>query len=384
MYREIAGWAIFIMLMVASAGSSLTAQPMKEKRYALVIGNGDYKNGVPKLPNPVNDARDIASLLTQLEFEVIHITNATYPEVREGVRKFYDQLVAGPKDRTVGLFYYAGHGVQFENENYLIPIDAEMKFEDDIVRMGFPVQRIILGSMERANSAMNIVILDACRNNPFPATTRSLTSGLAEFQKAKGSFIAYATAPGSVASDGTGENGLYTQELIKAMQIPGLPIEQVFKVVRRNVLRLSGEKQYTWDSSNILGDFYFMNPSDNVVVASSQVPKIDPPSVIEKTETRQLSKKIVTDQQLALELTNLTSSATPFSKRQLSVTSILKYFVVPHAFINVMIGERIDERIAANKLMDRLITLPDTNIKVLTQETADSGRIIELYIELEE
>jgi len=383
MYNKIAGWAICLMLVALGVGSSSIAQPVKEKRYALVIGNGDYKNGVPKLPNPVNDAKDIASLLKQLEFEVILITNATYPEVRDGVRRFYDQLVAGPKDQTVGLFYYAGHGIQFENENYIVPIDAEMKFEDDIVRMGFPVQRIVLGSMERSNSALNIVILDACRNNPFPATTRSLSSGLAEFQKAKGSFIAYATAPGSVASDGTGENGLYTQELMKAMQIPGLPIEQVFKVVRRNVLRLSGEKQYTWDSSNILGDFYFMNSPENVIVASSPVQKVDPPS-LEKVETRQLTKKIVADEQLALELTNLTSSSTPFSKRQLSRTALLKYFVVPHAWINVMIGERIDERIAANKLLDRLVTLPDTNIKVLTQETADSGRIIELYIELEE
>jgi hypothetical protein len=383
MYNKIAGWAICLMLVALGVGSSSIAQPVKEKRYALVIGNGDYKNGVPKLPNPVNDAKDIASLLKQLEFEVILITNATYPEVRDGVRKFYDQLVAGPKDQTVGLFYYAGHGIQFENENYIVPIDAEMKFEDDIVRMGFPVQRIVLGSMERSNSALNIVILDACRNNPFPATTRSLSSGLAEFQKAKGSFIAYATAPGSVASDGTGENGLYTQELMKAMQIPGLPIEQVFKVVRRNVLRLSGEKQYTWDSSNILGDFYFMNSPENIKVASNPVQKIDPPS-LEKAETRQLTKKIVADEQLALELTNLTSTSTPFSKRQLSRTALLKYFVVPHAWINVMIGERIDERIAANKLLDRLVTLPDTNIKVLTQETADSGRIIELFIELEE
>jgi uncharacterized caspase-like protein len=104
---------------------------------------------------------------------------------------------------------------------------------------------------------MNIIILDACRNNPFPATSRSVGSGLGEMKRARGSFIAYATSPGSVASDGSGRNGLYTQELLKALKKPGLSIEQVFKDVRMNEIRLSGDKQYTWDSSNIIGEFYF-------------------------------------------------------------------------------------------------------------------------------
>jgi hypothetical protein len=378
------GWIAFGMLLLCWGSSISQVLPVPEKRYALVIGNGDYQNGVPKLPNPVNDANDMASLLKTMQFEVTLLTNASYIEVREGVRLFYDQLSNGPKDQTVGLFYYAGHGVQFENENYLIPTDAEIKFEDDIVRMGFPVQRIVLNSMERSNSSLNIVILDACRNNPFPATTRALSSGLAEVQKAKGAFIAYATAPGSVASDGNGRNGLYTQELIKAMKIPGIPIEQVFKIVRRNVLKLSGERQYTWDSSNILGDFYFINSPDQVIVASSPIDNSITALTSEKIESRQISKKVIADEQLASELTKLTSSTTPFSQRQLSRSVILYYFVVPHAFVNIMIGQQIDERIPANKLLDRLITLPDTAVRVLSQDTADSGRIIELYIELEE
>ena len=368
----------FIINLVAQA-----QPPEIEKRFALVIGNSDYQNGVQKLPNPVNDATAMASLLTSLHFEVILLTNSTYMEVREGVRKFYSNLSNGPKGLTVGLFYYAGHGIQYENENYIIPIDADIKFEDDIVRLGFPVQRIVLDNMERSNSALNIVILDACRNNPFPAASRSLGSGLAEVQKAKGSFIAYATAPGSVASDGTGKNGLYTQELLEAMQIPGLPIEQVFKVVRRNVLKLSGEKQYTWDSSNILGDFYF-KPSTDLAIVSTPVSVKAADPLLEKSESRKITKKIISDELLGTALTKLTASSIPFSQRQSSRAAILKYFVVPHAFVNVMIGERIDERIAANKLLDRLITLPDTNIKVISQDVADSGRIIELYIELEE
>jgi uncharacterized caspase-like protein len=205
----------------------------------------------------LNDATDVASELRKSNFEVQLVTNATYVQMREAMRKFHEKLTAGPVDKTVGLFYYAGHGVAYQDENYLVPIDADVKFEDDITRMCFPVQRMVLANMERSNSRMNIVILDACRNNPFPATSRSVSSGLAEMKRARGSFIAYATAPGSVASDGTGRNGLYTQELLKALRRPGLTIEQVFKEVRMNVMRLSGDKQYTWDSSNIIGEFYF-------------------------------------------------------------------------------------------------------------------------------
>jgi tetratricopeptide (TPR) repeat protein len=229
-----------------------------EKRYALIIGNSNYPKEMGLLRNPVNDATDIATELRNSSFEVQLLTNATYVQIREAVRKFHEKLTNGPKDQTVGLFYYAGHGVQYQDENYLVPIDAKVQFEDDIVRMCFPIQRMVLANMERSNSRMNIVILDACRNNPFPATTRSAgQQGLSEMKKARGSFIAYATAPGSVASDGSGRNGLYTQELLKALRKPSLTIEQVFKEVRMNVMRLSGEKQFTWDSSNIIGEFYF-------------------------------------------------------------------------------------------------------------------------------
>lgn len=241
----------------ATMVSALAEAYKDEKRYALVIGNGNYNKEIGNLKNPVNDATDVATELRKSDFEVQLLTNATYIQIREAMRKFQNQLANGPRDQTVGLFYYAGHGVQYQDENYLVPIDANVKFEDDIVRMCFPVQRMVLSQMENTNSRMNIIILDACRNNPFPATTRSVNQGLAEMKRARGSFIAYATAPGSVASDGNGRNGLYTQELLKALRKPGLTIEQVFKEVRMNVLRLSGEKQYTWDSSNIIGEFYF-------------------------------------------------------------------------------------------------------------------------------
>jgi len=241
----------------AEVVSAIAATYKDEKRYALVIGNSNYNKDIGILKNPVNDATDVATELRRSNFEVQLLTNATYVQLREAMRKFHEKLTNGPRDQTVGLFYYAGHGVQYQDENYLVPIDADVKFEDDIARMCFPVQRMVLANMERSNSRMNIVILDACRNNPFPATSRSIGSGLGEMKRARGSFIAYATAPGSVASDGNGRNGLYTQELLKALKKPSLTIEQVFKDVRMNVLRLSGDKQYTWDSSNIIGEFYF-------------------------------------------------------------------------------------------------------------------------------
>jgi len=228
-----------------------------EKRYALVIGNSQYPKEIGELRNPVHDATDIAAELTNSNFEVQLLINATYGQMRVALLKFKEKMDGGEKDKTVALFYFAGHGVRQDEENYLVPVDAQIEYEDDIRRFCFPVQKMVLANMELSKSRMNIVILDACRNNPFPSVTRGIGQGLAEMKKARGSFIAYATAPGSVAIDGLGRNGLYTQEILKAMRKPGLTIEQVFKEVRLNVLRLSGEKQNTWDSSNITGEFYF-------------------------------------------------------------------------------------------------------------------------------
>ncbi|MCX7636259.1 MAG: caspase family protein [Cyclobacteriaceae bacterium] len=230
-----------------------------EKRFALVIGNSAYSKEIGVLKNPVNDATDFAAALKSMNFDVTLITDASYGKIRAEMMKFRDKLNSGERDKTVGLFYYAGHGLQYDNENYIVPVDAEITFEDDIVRYCFPIQKMVLSQMEMTNSRMNIVILDACRNNPFPAIHRSIgeSAGLGEMKKARGAFIAYATSPGSVASDGIGRNGLYTQELIKAMSKPGRTIEQVFKEVRANVMRQSGGKQNPWENSNIIGDFYF-------------------------------------------------------------------------------------------------------------------------------
>lgn len=369
---------------------SVSTLAQSDVRYALVIGNSNYPKEIGVLPNPVNDAKDMATELRNAQFDVQLVIDASYQQIRDAVRTFHDRLSNGPKDHVVGLFYYAGHGVQFQNENYLVPVDAKVQFEDDIVRMCFPVQRMVLANMERTSSRMNIVILDACRNSPFPATTRSLgNNGLGEIKNARGSFVAYATAPGSVASDGKGKNGLYTQELLKAMRTPGLLIEQVFKEVRRNVLHLSEERQYTWDSSNIIGDFYFI-PKENStataavveekpVVVATTVATVEP----KKELTRSTLPKTIDAESLSRELTQLTEAAIPFKERQARQEKILRYFVVPYATTNIMIGPRIDERLKASKLLERLVTLPDSEVKVTALETSESGRIIELSVEIE-
>jgi tetratricopeptide (TPR) repeat protein len=228
-----------------------------EKRYALVVGNSSYSKEIGFLKNPANDAQDIASELRKCNFEVELLLNATHRQIEIAANKLFKTLSDGPKDKTVGLFFYAGHGVQFEGVNYLVPIDASITTPSDVVYACYPIDKI-LGKMEFANSRMNIVILDACRSNPFPATVRSGSpQGLAQVRAAKGSYVAFATAPGSVASDGNGRNGLYTQELLKALRKPNTTIEQMFKEVRQRVSDGSNGQQNTWDNSNIVGDFYF-------------------------------------------------------------------------------------------------------------------------------
>ena len=157
---------------------------------------------------------------------------------------------------SVGLFYYAGHGVQVEGENFLIPIGAMVHDELEVAIEGVSVNDF-LRTMKRASSRINIVVLDACRNNPFARSYRSADRGLARVDAPKGTYVAYATSPGSIALDGDSRNSPYTAALTKAIVKPGLAIEQVFKQARREVLAATGEKQTPWESSSIIGRFYF-------------------------------------------------------------------------------------------------------------------------------
>jgi uncharacterized caspase-like protein len=161
----------------------------------------------------------------------------------------------------VGLFYFAGHGVQMNGANYLLPVGARIRKESDVRYEALSAERV-LDEMAEANNGLNIVLLDACRDNPFARSFRSTTRGLAIIgQVPRGAFISYATAPGDVARDGDGRNSPYTESLLEYMQIPGIPIETVFKRVRLKLDRETGGKQVPWESSSLKGDFYFV-PGD--------------------------------------------------------------------------------------------------------------------------
>lgn len=229
---------------------SLSAGNPTNKRVALIIGNANYTNA--PLKNPANDAKAMANALRGLGFEVIEHINANQETMETAITSFGNRIKKG----GVGLFYFAGHGLQVNGENYLIPLKAKIDKEQQVkyrsVNLG-----LVLAEMDAASNPMNIVILDACRNNPFKTSSRSANRGLASTTAPTGTFIAYATAPGSVAADGNGANGLYTQELLKMLRVPGLTIEQVFKKVRAKVLQQTGGKQTPWENSSIIGDFYF-------------------------------------------------------------------------------------------------------------------------------
>lgn len=225
-----------------------------QNRYALIIGNSDYMSA--PLRNPVNDANLMSEELTKLGFEVISIKNGSQNQMKAAISKFGDLL---SKDKnTVGLFYYAGHGIQIKGKNYLVPTDAKISKEPDVEVYCVDLDGL-LANLEYSGNNMNIIILDACRNNPFGRSFRSGAGpGLATVNAPVGTIIAYATSPGSVAADGTGENGLYTEQFVKALEVPNIKIEDVFKKVRTQVKNLSEGRQIPWENSSIEGDFYFV------------------------------------------------------------------------------------------------------------------------------
>jgi uncharacterized caspase-like protein len=224
--------------------------PEGEHRVALVIGNGGYQ--FAPLRNPVNDARAMATALRGSGFAVTLLEDATQAGMRHAIRDFGDELARS----TVGLFYYAGHGMQVQGSNYLIPVNADIAREDEVPDQAVNAN-LVLTKMESARNALNIVILDACRNNPFARVFRSAVKGLAQMDAPSGTLIAYSTAPGSVAEDGEGENSTYTRYLLEAIPQPGLPVERLFKQVRINVAKQTGDRQIPWESSSLRGDFFF-------------------------------------------------------------------------------------------------------------------------------
>ncbi len=235
-----------VLTLCASSAPSALA----ERRIALVIGNGAYRTS--PLRNPVNDARGMASALRGAGFDVTEVLDGNQKQIQRAIIDFGRSL----KIDDVGLFYYSGHGVQVGGRNYMIPLGAEIEVEDHVEVEGVDLARV-LARMAGARNRMNIVVMDACRNNPFKQSFRFATQGLAEVPAPPGTYVAYAASPGQVASDGFGDNSIYTGELIRAIGLKGLEIDAVFKRVRTEVLKKSNGHQVSWTSSSITEDFFF-------------------------------------------------------------------------------------------------------------------------------
>ena len=219
-------------------------------RTALVIGNAAYDT-VAALKNPVNDAHDLAQTLRSFDFDVLSYENLAQQPMEQAIRSFGARISTA----TVALFYYAGHAAQVDGRNYLIPVGASIESEMDIKYHAVDLG-LILDEFERHRNGVNIVILDACRDNPFRGF-RGLSKGLATTDAPPGTLIAYATAPGSVAADGTGRNGIYTKHLVEVMRTPGLKVEEVFKRVRIAVYDETRGRQTPWEASSLTTEFYF-------------------------------------------------------------------------------------------------------------------------------
>ena len=262
------GWSLAFLAVAQNPAAN-------EPRLALLIGNSTYKSS--PLANPVNDVRLMESALKESGFTVIKAENASIREMRRLVRDFGDKLKASG---GVGLFYFAGHGVQVRGENYLVSTDSDIRNEDEVADDAVNAS-VVLEKMQSAGNRMNLIILDACRNNPFAVKSRSASSGLANMSAPSGSLVAYSTAPGSVASDGNGKNGLYTEHLAKTIRQPGLPVEEVFKRVRAAVRKESSNHQTPWENTALEGQFYFRAPPTIAATEPLQPPSRSDPAVME-------------------------------------------------------------------------------------------------------
>ncbi len=251
----------------ALVAATAMAAPGPEPRHALVIGNAAYPEA--PLSNAVNDARDMARALERSGFEVVVLENVDLLRMARALRDFGDRIARG----GIGLFYFAGHGLQVKGRNFLVPVGASIEREDEVAFQALDVNAV-LEKMDSARNRSNFVILDACRNNPFARSFHLASVGLAPMDAPPGTLIAFSTAPGSVASDGAGRNGLYTQHLLAQIEVPGLKVEDVFKRVRAAVRAASVGGQIPWENTSLEADFYFRAPPPSATPKSAAGPLV--------------------------------------------------------------------------------------------------------------
>lgn len=241
--------AVFLVVQASPA--------LAEKRIALVIGNANYEHA-PALDNPANDARMINKTLRSVGFDTIEVLDADRMAMERAVRDFGRRLSAAGPD-AVGLFYYAGHGVQADGINYMIPVSAKIEREADLTFESVSTQ-VVMDQIAFAGNNLNILILDACRDNPYSKKTRGGSRGLASMRAPSGTFLAFAAAPGQTALDGVGPNSPYSEAINEQLRVRGLKVEDVFKRVRRQVQQVTGGRQEPWENTSLTGDFYFLPP----------------------------------------------------------------------------------------------------------------------------
>ena len=253
---SIFSFAMVTATAVSTFGLAGLAPAYAENRVALVIGNSAYRT-VSALPNPANDAKTVTEFLSSAGFEVVARADLTQSEMRQAISEFTSKIAAKGAD-TVALVYYAGHGLQVDGENFLLPIDARIEREADVP---FQALRLadVMNALASVPSRMRIVMLDACRNNPFSAINKTTGRGLAIVDAPAGSIVAYSTAPGSEAEDGSGSNSPFTAAFTSVAKDPCLPIELALKQVRVTVNERTGGRQTPWDSSSLTSDFFFFS-----------------------------------------------------------------------------------------------------------------------------
>ncbi|WP_187436377.1 caspase family protein [Bradyrhizobium hipponense] len=281
-----------VSAQVAPVEPAPTALQDPEQRVALVIGNSNYQNA-PQLQNPDNDAQSMAQFLNSAGFEVVAATDLTQNDMLRVVQDF-SAKVASRGPNTVAMVYYAGHGVQLAGENYLVPVDARVSSPTELVNNSVRLVDV-MSTLETIPSRMRIVILDACRNNPFP-TVNDAGRGLAIVDAPNGSIVGYSTAPGAEAQDGTGGHSPYTQAFLNVAREPNVPIEQLFKRVRLAVNQTTSGAQIPWESSSLTSDFTFFG--DTAVAASRapvNAPVVQMASNLPSRSTRQAYDYVVSE-----------------------------------------------------------------------------------------
>jgi uncharacterized caspase-like protein len=257
--RRVAG--LVLILVLSAAGSVVSDVAVADgNRIALVIGNGSYSIDIGGLRNPASDAKLMARSLKKLGFDVTLALNVDQKEMKRRIRDFGAALSTGGS-QTIGLFYYAGHGVQVDGENFLLPIGAEIQREGD-VSVEAVSANTVLAQMQYGNAdGVNLVFLDACRNNPLSRSFRAATRGLARLDAPRGSFVGYSTGPGDVSVDGEGENSPYATALASELLRPGEAIEEVHRAVRLKVLAATNQQQTPWDSSSLTATVTLAGPA---------------------------------------------------------------------------------------------------------------------------